>query len=58
LREDGIRPEAVASSASEAIPDMAYEIIDAVMARAIQADVARVDPLFAWILMRDLPEHW
>jgi hypothetical protein len=36
---------------------MAYRIIDAVMARAIQADAARVHPLFAWIIMRDLPEY-
>jgi hypothetical protein len=36
---------------------MAYQIIDAVMARAIQADAARAHPLFAWIVMRDLPEY-
>jgi hypothetical protein len=36
---------------------MQYQIIDAVMARAIQADAARVHPLFAWIIMRDLPEY-
>jgi hypothetical protein len=36
---------------------MAYQIIDAVMARAIQADAARAHPLFAWIIMRDLPEY-
>ena len=36
---------------------MPYQIIDAVMARAIQADAARAHPLFAWIIMRDLPEY-
>jgi hypothetical protein len=36
---------------------MQYEIIDAVMARAIQADAARAHPLFAWIIMRGLPEY-
>jgi hypothetical protein len=36
---------------------MPYQIIDEVMARSIQADVARAHPLFAWIIMRDLPEY-
>jgi hypothetical protein len=36
---------------------MQYQIVDAVMARAIQADAARAHPLFAWIIMRDLPEY-
>jgi hypothetical protein len=36
---------------------MAYQIIDAVMARAIQDDSARAHPLFAWIIMRNLPEY-
>jgi multidrug efflux pump subunit AcrA (membrane-fusion protein) len=40
--------EAVASPAPEANSDMPYQIIDAVMARAIQADVVRTHPLFAW----------
>jgi hypothetical protein len=47
--------EAVASSAPEADPDMPYQIVDAVMARAIQADAARDRPLFAWIIMQNLP---
>jgi hypothetical protein len=29
------------------------QIIDAVMARSIQADAARTHPLLAWIVMRD-----
>jgi hypothetical protein len=36
---------------------MAYEIIDAVMARAIQEDAVRKHPLFAWIVMQDLPGY-
>jgi hypothetical protein len=36
---------------------MPYQIIDGVMARAIQADAARTHPLFAWIIMHDLPEY-
>jgi hypothetical protein len=36
---------------------MPYQIIDAVMARAIQADVVRTSPLFAWIIMRNVPEY-
>jgi hypothetical protein len=36
---------------------MPYQIIDAVMARATQADAARTHPLFAWIVMRNLPEY-
>jgi hypothetical protein len=49
--------EAVASPAPEADPDMPYQIIDAVMARAIQEDTARTHPLFAWIVMRDVPNY-
>ena len=49
--------EAVASPAPEANSDMPYQIIDAVMARAIQADVVRTHPLFAWIIMPDVPEY-
>jgi hypothetical protein len=48
--------EAVASPALEADPDMPHQIVDAVMARAIQADAARNHPLFAWVIMRSLPE--
>jgi hypothetical protein len=29
-----------------------YQIIDAVMAQAIEDDAARAHPLFAWIVMR------
>ena len=36
---------------------MPDQIIDAMMARALQADVARAHSLFAWIIMRDLPEY-
>jgi hypothetical protein len=36
---------------------MQHQIIDAVMARAIQVDAARTHPLVAWIVMRDLPEY-
>jgi hypothetical protein len=48
--------EAAAPSLSEANPGMPHQIIDAVMARAIQADAARSRPLLAWIIMRDLLE--
>jgi hypothetical protein len=34
-----------------------YQIIDAVMARAIRADASREHPLFAWIILRDLVEY-
>jgi hypothetical protein len=36
---------------------MPYQIIDAVMARSLQEDVARSHPVFAWIIMQDLPEY-
>ena len=36
---------------------MPHQIIDAVMAQAIQAETAQSHPLFAWIVMRDLPEY-
>jgi hypothetical protein len=36
---------------------MPDQIIDAVMARAIQADVARTHPLAGWIVMRDQPDY-
>jgi hypothetical protein len=49
--------EAIASPALKANPDMAYQIIDAVMARAIQDDVVRTHSLFAWIIMRDIAEY-
>jgi hypothetical protein len=49
--------EAVTAPTPEADPNMAYQIINAVMARAIQADAARAHPLFAWIIMRGLPEY-
>jgi hypothetical protein len=49
--------EAVASPPPEADREMQYQIIDAVMARAIQADAACIHPLFAWIVMWDLPEY-
>jgi hypothetical protein len=45
---------AVASPSFE-VSEMQYKIVDAVMARALQADAARSHPLFAWIVMRDLP---
>jgi hypothetical protein len=48
--------EAVVSSAPEANTDMPHQIIDGVMARAIQADAARFHPLFAWIIIRNPPE--
>jgi hypothetical protein len=46
---------AVAPDAGEEIPGMSDQdqIIDAVMARAIQADAARTHPLLAWIVMQD-----
>jgi hypothetical protein len=57
LRQDDRELEAAASPALEANSNMPYQIIDAVMARAIQADAARAHPLFAWIIMRDVPEY-
>jgi hypothetical protein len=51
------RVAVAASIATEASPEIAYQIIDAVMARAIQADTARTHPLFAWIVMRDVPKY-
>jgi hypothetical protein len=36
---------------------MPYQIIDTVMARALQDDAARDHPLFAWIVMRDVNEY-
>jgi hypothetical protein len=36
---------------------MTYQIIDAVMAQAIQEDTVRTHPLFAWIVMRDVPKY-
>jgi hypothetical protein len=47
---------AVASPPVE-VREMRYQIVDAVMARSIPADAARSHPLFAWIIMRDLPEY-
>jgi hypothetical protein len=49
--------EAAASPAPKANPNMSDQIIDTVMARAVQADAARAHPLFAWIIMRGLPEY-
>ena len=49
--------ETVGSPAPEANFDMPYQIIDTVMAHAIQAEVVRTHPLFAWIIMRDVPEY-
>jgi hypothetical protein len=57
LRADYRGLEAVASPAPEADPDMPYQIIDVAMARSLQADAARDHPLFAWIIMQDLPEY-
>jgi hypothetical protein len=48
--------EAVAAPVPEENPGMPHQIIDAVMARAIQADAARSHPLFAWVIMRNLLE--
>jgi hypothetical protein len=45
--------DAVAAAACEAKPDMPYQIIDAVMARAIHADAVRAHPLAAWVIVRD-----
>jgi hypothetical protein len=37
----------------QTLTPMPYQIIDAVMARAIEADAEQTHPLFAWIIMRD-----
>ncbi len=34
-----------------------YQIVDAMMARSLQEDAARNHPLFAWIVMDDVPEY-
>jgi len=36
---------------------MPDQIIDAIMASAIQVDAARAHPLLAWIVMHDPPEY-
>jgi hypothetical protein len=36
---------------------MSDQIIDALMARAIQADAVRAHPLVGWIVMRDQPDY-
>jgi hypothetical protein len=36
---------------------LSYQIIDPMMARSLQDDAARTHPLFAWIVMQDLPEY-
>jgi hypothetical protein len=36
---------------------MADQIIDAVMARSIQADAERKYPLLGWVVMRDHPDY-
>ncbi len=51
------RLAAAATALPEARPEVPDQIIDAVMAQAIQTDTARAHPLFAWIVMRDLPEY-
>lgn len=33
------------------------QIIDAAMARALQADVARTRPIVGWVVMRDPPDY-
>ena len=48
---------AITAASAETTQDMPYQIIDPVMANAIQADAARKRPLFAWIIMRDLPAY-
>jgi hypothetical protein len=34
-----------------------YQIVDIMMARSLQEDAARNHPLFAWIVMDDVPEY-
>ena len=48
---------AAAAASAETTPHMPYQIVDPVMANAIQADAARKHPLWAEIIMRDLPEY-
>jgi hypothetical protein len=36
---------------------MSDQVIDALMACAIQADAARTHPLVEWIVMRDQPDY-
>jgi hypothetical protein len=47
VRADDRDLETITSPALKANPNMAYQIIDAVMARAIQADVVQGHSLFA-----------
>ena len=36
---------------------MPYQTLDAATAQAIQAETAQSHPLFAWIVMRDVPKY-
>jgi len=44
---------AIATPAPEEATGMSDQIIDAVMARSIQADAAKTHVLFAWIILKD-----
>ena len=48
---------AAAAAFAETTQDMPHEIIDPVIAQAIQADAAQRHPLLAWIIFRGLPEY-
>jgi hypothetical protein len=50
---DDCRLASASSPASQTRPDMPHEIVDAVMAHAIQDDAMFKHPRFAWILMQN-----
>jgi hypothetical protein len=58
VRQDHRRLDAAASPATEETDMPAQDqIVDAVMARALQADAVRTHPLLAWIVTRDEAEY-
>jgi hypothetical protein len=57
VRADDRQLAAIAAPAAEEATGLSEQIIDAVMARSIQANAAKVHVLFAWIVEHDPPEH-
>jgi len=49
--------ETVTAADPQTSPDMSDQIIDAVMARSIQADAVRTHPLAAWVSVRDTVDY-
>jgi hypothetical protein len=57
VRADDRQLAAIAPPAREEATDMPDQLIDAVMARSIQADVVRTHPLAAWVIARDQVDY-